>query len=43
LQYELYVLQPYGEDNAWVLPIPEEELVFNNGVMVDNPERIERE
>ena len=38
-----YVLQPYGEDNAWVLPIPEEELVFNNGVMVDNPERIERE
>ena len=38
-----YILDPYGEDHAWVLPIPEEEIVFNEGVMVDNPERKERE
>lgn len=38
-----YTLDPYGEDHAWVLPIPEEEIVFNEGVMVDNPERKERE
>ncbi|WP_099292169.1 RagB/SusD family nutrient uptake outer membrane protein [Butyricimonas sp. Marseille-P3923] len=39
----VYVLKPYGEDPAWVLPIPQEELVFNNGVMKDNPERIDRD
>ena len=38
-----YVLKPYGEDNAWVLPIPTDELVFNEGVMKNNPERTVRE
>ncbi|MCR9011541.1 RagB/SusD family nutrient uptake outer membrane protein [Gabonibacter chumensis] len=38
----IYTLKPYGEDNAWVLPLPPEELVFNNGVLVDNPTRTER-
>ena len=38
----IYTLKPYGEDNAWVLPIPPEELVFNNGVLIDNPPREDR-
>ena len=39
----VYVLKPYGEDPAWVLPIPGYEIVYNQGVLVDNPERIKRE
>lgn len=38
-----YVLKPYGEDPAWVLPIPGYEIVYNQGNLVDNPERVERE
>lgn len=38
-----YVLQPYGEDAAWVLPLPGYEIVYNRGVLVDNPERKSRE
>lgn len=38
-----YTLKPYGEDPAWVLPIPGYEIVYNEGVLVDNPERIVRE
>ena len=34
-----YVLKPYPNDNAWVLPIPDRELVFNEGVTVDNEKR----
>ena len=40
-----YILKAYGEDNAWVLPIPRYELIFNNeegNVLIDNPERAER-
>lgn len=32
-----YVLKPYGEDPAWVLPIPGYEIVYNQGNLVDNP------
>ena len=38
-----YVLKPYGEDPAWVLPIPGYEIVYNQGNLVDNPQRVERE
>ena len=38
-----YVLKPYGEDTAWVLPIPGYEIVYNQGNLVDNPQRVERE
>ena len=40
-----YILKAYGEDNAWVLPIPRYELIFNNeegNILIDNPERAER-
>ena len=37
-----YVLNPYGEDAAWVLPIPNYEISFNQGNMVDNAARPER-
>ena len=36
-----YVLKPYGEDPAWVLPIPGYEIVYNQGNLVDNPQRVE--
>ena len=35
-----YVLKPYGEDPAWVLPIPGYEIVYNQGNLVDNPQRV---
>ena len=38
-----YVLKPYGEDPAWVLPIPGYEIVYNQGNLVDNPQRVDRE
>lgn len=38
-----YTLKPYGEDPAWVLPIPNYEIVYNRGILVDNPERQKRE
>ena len=38
-----YVLKPYGEDPAWVLPIPGYEIVYNQDNLVDNPQRVERE
>lgn len=37
-----YTLKPYGQDNAWVLPLPADDVVFNEGVLKDNPEREER-
>lgn len=37
-----YVLKPYGEDPAWVMPIPADEIVYNKGNLIDNPERMER-
>lgn len=38
-----YTLKPYGEDPAWVLPIPNYEIVYNKGILVDNPQREKRE
>lgn len=39
-----YVLKPYAEDApAYTLPIPQQEIDFNKGAMVQNPERPERE
>lgn len=38
-----YTLKPYGEDPAWVLPIPNYEIVYNKGILIDNPERQKRE
>lgn len=38
----VYTLKPYGEDPAWVLPIPGYEIVYNQGKLVDNPERTKR-
>ena len=38
-----YTLKPYGEDNAWVLPIPDYEIIFDQGAMVDNDKRVPRE
>ena len=38
-----YTLKPYGEDPAWVLPIPGYEIIYNEGVLIDNPERGVRE
>lgn len=37
-----YVLKPYGEDNAWVMPIPAYEIEFDQGEMLDNPTRDDR-
>lgn len=37
-----YVLNPYGADKAWVLPIPAYEIEFDRGNMIDNPTRDER-
>ena len=37
-----YLLKEYGQDNAWVMPIPDSELEFNEGLMIDNPKREER-
>ncbi len=37
-----YVLKPYGEDPAWVLPIPGYEIVYNQGNLIDNPQRVDR-
>lgn len=36
------VLKAYGEDAAWVMPIPTYEIDFNKGNMVDNEERPDR-
>ena len=38
-----YTLKPYGQDNAWVLPIPDYEIIFDRGAMVDNDKREPRE
>ena len=38
-----YTLKPYGQDNAWVLPIPDYEIIFDRGTMVDNDKRESRE
>lgn len=38
-----YTLKPYGQDNAWVLPIPDYEIIFDRGTMVDNDKREPRE
>ena len=38
-----YTLKPYGQDNAWVLPIPDYEIIFDRGAMVDNDKRESRE
>ena len=37
-----YVLKAFGEDDAWVLPIPDYEIVFDQGAMVDNAKRVPR-
>lgn len=37
-----YTLQPYGEDNAWMLPIPDYEIIFDQGVMINNDKRVAR-
>lgn len=40
----VYILKPYHEDKAaYMFPIPEFALIFNEGVLVDNPERPDRE
>lgn len=36
-------LKPFGEDNAWVLPLPADEIIFNEGLLIDNPAREVRE
>ena len=36
-----YVLKPYGEDDGWILPLPEDEIIFNDGAL-DNPARLDR-
>lgn len=36
-----YVLKPYGEDEGWILPFPEDEIIYNEGVLV-NPNRPDR-
>lgn len=33
------VLEPYGEDGAWVLPIPFSEIEFNKGSLLPNEDR----
>lgn len=38
----MYTLKRYGEEKAYVMPIPGYEIVYNNGNLVDNPERDER-
>ena len=38
-----YTLKPCGQDNAWVLPIPDYEIIFDRGTMVDNDKREPRE
>lgn len=37
-----YVLKPYGQDAAWMLPIPQYEISYNQGAMKQNEERPER-
>ena len=37
-----YVLKAFGEDDAWMLPIPDYEIVFDQGAMVDNAKRAPR-
>ncbi|MCB6974425.1 MULTISPECIES: RagB/SusD family nutrient uptake outer membrane protein [Butyricimonas] len=37
-----YILDVYGKDPAWVLPIPGYEIVYNQGKLIDNPERKSR-
>ena len=37
-----YVLKPYGEDAAWLMPIPDYEITYNKGEMKQNDEREER-
>lgn len=37
-----YVLKSYGEDAAWVLPIPDYEITYNKGNMVANEKREHR-
>lgn len=36
-----YTLQPYGEDNGWIMPFQETEMLFNDGALenVDRPDR----
>ncbi len=46
-QYEVqyrgyYRLKPYSEDNAYVLPIPNYAIIFNNGMLKPNAERENR-
>ena len=36
------VLEGYPNDNAWVLPIPDYAIIFNEGVLVQNDKRKER-
>ncbi len=38
----VYVLKPYGEDNGWIMPFQEEEMLFNDGKLenVERPERL---
>ena len=38
-----YLLKPYGEDAAWVMPIPDYEITYNKGEMKPNEERVDRE
>lgn len=37
-----YVLKAYGQDAAWMLPIPQYEISYNKGEMKQNEERPER-
>jgi len=37
-----YTLKTFGEDPAWVLPIPSYEIIFDQGAMVDNAQRVPR-
>ena len=36
-----YVLKPYGEDDGWILPFPDDEITFNDGEL-NNPARPDR-
>lgn len=37
-----YILKSYGEDAAWVMPIPDYEIIYNKGEMKPNEEREDR-
>ncbi|WP_065218763.1 MULTISPECIES: RagB/SusD family nutrient uptake outer membrane protein [Butyricimonas] len=37
-----YVLKPYGEDEGWIMPFPENQITFGEGAL-ENPDRPERE